>query len=94
MQPRLLSIRKIANIVFAAAVVVVVVWVVDILKNVLLPFCLACLIAYFMEPLVQLNRKWFKMKGRVLAAFLTILETTIVVGALVYFSCALRGERD
>ena len=85
MQPRLLSIRKIANIVFAAAVVVVVVWVVDILKNVLLPFCLACLIAYFMEPLVQLNRKWFKMKGRVLAAFLTILETTIVVGALVYF---------
>ena len=37
MQPRLLSIRKIANIVFAAAVVVVVVWVVDILKNVLLP---------------------------------------------------------
>lgn len=29
MQPRLLSVRKIANIVFAAAVVVVVVWVVN-----------------------------------------------------------------
>lgn len=29
MQPRLLSVRKIANLVFAAAVVVVVVWLVN-----------------------------------------------------------------
>ncbi len=73
-------VRIAAGLMLAAAVI----WIVNILRNVLLPFCLACLIAYLLEPLVELNRKCLRLKGRVIASFLTILEVTVVIGGLMY----------
>lgn len=69
----------------AIAIVVVAVWLTGKLYNVLLPFCLACLLSYILEPFVEFNQKLLKMKKRGLAVFVTLLDCTIVIGALVYF---------
>ncbi len=82
---RPLTIDKIATILFFCAVIVAVVWVVGLLENVLLPFCLACLISYMLDPLVELNRRWFRLRGRGVASFLTLGEVGGVLGLLVYF---------
>lgn len=74
-------IRIITGLILLAAGI----WLVNILKNVLLPFCLACLIAYLLQPLVEINRRFLHLKGRVIAVFLTLIEVGAVVGLLVYF---------
>jgi len=65
--------------------VLAVLWLVNILKNVLLPFCVACLIAYMFEPFVQFNRRLLHLRGRVAAIFVTLFETAFFLGVLCYF---------
>ena len=65
---------RVVRILFTIALVVAAIWLIKILKNVLLPFCVACLIAYMMEPLVQHNRRLLHLKGRVTAIFVTLFE--------------------
>ncbi|MCM1163196.1 MAG: AI-2E family transporter [Muribaculaceae bacterium] len=72
------------RILFTIGFLVLVVWLVKMLANVLLPFCLACLIAYFLEPLCQLNMKLLRLKHRVIPTFLTLIETAVVIGGLIY----------
>ncbi len=76
---------RVVRIMFSLAIVVAIVYLLDVLKGVLLPFCVACLIAYMLEPIVQYNRKLLHVKGRLLAIFLTLLEVAIVIGLLGYF---------
>ena len=61
------------------------VWLINTLRNVLLPFFLACLIAYLLEPLVELNQRLLRLKGRVIPSLLSIIEVTAVLVALGYF---------
>lgn len=56
------------------------------LRDALLPFFAACLIAYMLQPLVEINRKWLKLKGRVVASFLTLLEVAVLVGGVVWLA--------
>lgn len=74
-------VRILAGLLILAAGV----WLVNLLKDVLLPFCLACLIAYLLQPLVKINRRVLHLKGRVIAVFLTLIEVAAVVGVLIYF---------
>lgn len=80
-----LTIERIVRIVFILAVVVAVFWVVGYLENVLLPFALACLIAYMLDPLVGLVMKWLHLKGRVFASLLTLIMVGAVIGGIMYF---------
>lgn len=59
-------------------------WLINYLASVLLPFCIACLIAYLLEPLVQFNRKIFRIKRRFPAVFLTLFESLCILIALCY----------
>ncbi len=68
-----------------AAVIVVIFYLIYYLRNVLLPFCVACIIAYLLEPLVTLQQRRFKMRHRAVPVLLTLLEAGIVVGAVCYF---------
>ena len=73
------------QVIRAIVVIVAVlafVWLVNYLRNVLLPFCVACLIAYVLEPIVTFQQRHLKLKRRVIPVFLTLLETLIVVGLL------------
>ena len=63
--------------VFAAAV-----YLVAILRYVLLPFLVAWLIAYLLEPFVQFNKAMLRTRGRFIPVLLTLLETTAVIVAL------------
>lgn len=67
------------------ALIAFVIWLLDMLKDVLLPFCVACLIAYLFEPFVQFNRSLLKLKGRIIAIFVTIFEAMVFFGILAYF---------
>lgn len=76
---------RVVRIVAGLLLLLLAVWLVNQLRNVLLPFALACLIAYLLEPIVEFNKRLYKLKGRGLASMLTLLEVTIVIAVLAYF---------
>lgn len=62
-----------------AGIIAGAVWLLNILSNVLLPFFLACLISYILEPVVEFNLKHLHLRWRIVSIFFTL----IVVGALI-----------
>lgn len=76
---------RVVRIVGGIALLAGAVWLINLLKNVLLPFCAACLIAYLLEPLVEIQQRWLRLKGRVIPIFLTLIEATCVLGLVGYF---------
>lgn len=55
-----------------------------ILRNVLLPFGVAVVIAYLLEPIVQFIRQRLKLKGRGVAVFLTLAGATLALCLLAW----------
>lgn len=84
-QPRPFTFDRVVRILITLAVLAAVVWLVDVLRDVLLPFLVACLIAYLLEPFVQFNRTLLHLKGRIVAIFITLSESLLLVGAICYF---------
>lgn len=81
--------RLIIGLVLTAAII----WILGYLSEVLLPFFVACFVAYMLEPLVGLNRRWIKLPGRIVAVLLTLMEVTVVIGGIVYmFLPSVIGE--
>lgn len=76
---------RVVRIVITIAFIVGFVWLVNILKDVLLPFCLACLLAYILEPMVEFTQKLLHLKSRILPIFLTLFEVAFLIGILCYF---------
>lgn len=76
---------RVVRLIIGSLLVIGAIWMINILKNVLLPFCLACLIAYILEPLVEYTRKLLRLKGRGLAIFITLFEVTLIIGLMLYF---------
>lgn len=76
---------RVVRILFAVAVAVCAIWLVNYLRNVLLPFLVACLIAYLLEPALEFNQRLLHLKGRVSATFVTLFEVTFFLSALAYF---------
>jgi len=62
----------------------VVIWLMYVLRDVLLPFGVAVIIAYLLEPLVQFNRRLLHLKGRVIAVFVTFFGVIFALAALAY----------
>lgn len=73
---------RVVRIVISVALIVLAVLLVERLSGVLLPFLVSWLIAYMLEPLVQRNRRVFRLKGRFVAIVLTLLEVVFVITAL------------
>ena len=75
------TVRLVINcVLFVGAI-----WLISILKGVLLPFCVGCLIAYLFEPFVQFNRQLLNLKGRVIASLVTLFEMTFFLLVILYF---------
>lgn len=81
-QRKTITFDQVVRAIVAIAAVAVAVWLINYLKNVLLPFCVACLIAYVLEPAVTYQQKRFKLKSRVIPVFMTLLESVIIFGGL------------
>lgn len=78
------NLDKIMALIIGLAITAGVVILIKCLSDVLLPFFIGCFLAYILEPIVNFNRRWTHTKGRAIGAFLTIIEVTVVAGALVY----------
>ena len=60
----------------------VAVYLLNFLKGVLLPFFVAWLIAYMLEPVVKWNIRWMHCRKRFLPVVFTLVEVTVVIGAI------------
>lgn len=79
------TLDKVVRLIFTIAIIIGAIWLIGKLKTVLLPFLVACLIAYLFEPIVQHNRKLLHLKGRVPAIFITLFEALFFLGIAAYF---------
>lgn len=73
---------RVVRILFSACALIAVLYILNILKDVLLPFLVACLIAYMLEPMVEWNMKLLRTRRRFIPVVLTLVE---VLGAITLF---------
>ena len=71
---------RVVRISFSVIGIVAALYILDALKGVLLPFFVACLISYMLEPIVKWNMRLLRLKARFLPVVLTLLEACLVVG--------------
>lgn len=83
---------RVVRMVIIIALILGAVWLIDILKDVLLPFLVASLIAYLFEPFVQHNRRLLHLKGRGAAVFITLFEALFFTGLVIYFITPLIAD--
>lgn len=70
---------RVARIFFTIICIAVALWVINYLRGVLLPFLVACLLAYILDPIVEFNRRLLHLKHR---GFASILTLVIVFGVI------------
>lgn len=76
---------RVVRMVIAIVCVVAVTGLVYYLRGALIPFFVACIIAYMLNPIVEWHRKVMHLPGRVIATVLTMLELIIILGVSLYF---------
>ncbi len=74
------------RILFSTCALVAVLFLLNILKGVLLPFLVACLIAYMLEPIVGWNMRWLHTRKRFFPVLLTLIEFIAVCAGLAYLA--------
>lgn len=84
-QRRPYTFDRVVRILFSVCTIIAVVYLLTLLKGVLLPFLVACLIAYMLEPTVRWNQRIFRTSNRFIPVMVTLLEACIIVGGF----CAL-----
>ena len=75
---------RVVRMVIGLGLTILVIWLLGILKNVLLPFCLACLLSYVLEPFVEYNQYSLSLKRRSPAVFITLIDGLVVTALLFY----------
>ena len=74
---------RVTRIVFSVLFVVFLLYVVGLLKNALLPFLIAWLLAYMTQPLVKFFQYRLKIKSRFLSIIAVIITLILLIGLLV-----------
>lgn len=75
---------RVVRMSLGALIAVAAVWLIYVLRNVLLPFGVAAVVAYLLEPMVQFNRRLLHLKGRVAAVFVTLFGVFFAVSAMAW----------
>lgn len=76
---------RVVRILFSVCGILVVIYLLDLLKGVLLPFLVACLICYILEPVVKWNMRWMRLRSRFLPVVATLLEAAAVLMLFCWF---------
>lgn len=84
MERRPYTFDRVVRILFSICTLLACLYLLDVLKDVLLPFIVACLISYLLEPLVEFNMKITRCKKRFIPVVLTLLEAIAIVGGLLW----------
>lgn len=83
--PRPFTFDRVVRLIIGVAAVAVAVWLLGLLKAVLLPFLVAWLIAYMLEPFVQYNKRLLGVRKRWLPITMTLFECCLVLAAISVF---------
>ncbi len=78
------NIDRIMKLIISIAIAVALIMLINHLRDVLLPFFVACFVAYILQPLVDLNRKLIREKGRAFSSILTVIEVVAVAAGIVF----------
>ncbi len=78
------NIDRIMKLLIGLAIAAALILLISYLSDVLLPFFVACFVAYILQPLVVLNRKLTHEKGRAISSILTVLEVIAVIAGIIY----------
>ena len=70
---------RVARILFGLAVISGIIYLIAVLRNALLPFLIAWLLAYMMQPFVKFFQYKVKLKSRLLS-ILAVLVSTLLAG--------------
>ncbi len=84
---------RVVRLLIAGGGIVLAVWLINILKSVLLPFLVAWLIAYMLEPFVQYNMRLLNTRKRLLPIMMTLFEVLLVLVAMSVFILPSVGKR-
>lgn len=84
-QPRPFTFDRVVRMLLTAVTIAAAVWLVSILKGVLLPFFVAWLIAYLLEPFVQYNKRLLRTDRRWVLVMMTLFECLLMLVALGIF---------
>ncbi len=76
---------RVVRLFLTTLTVAMAVALVYVLRSVLLPFGVAALVAYILEPFVQHNRRLLNLRGRTVAVFVTLFGAMFLAGVLCYF---------
>lgn len=74
---------RIMKLLIAIGLTIAIVFLIQYLHSALLPFIVACFLAYLLQPLVNLNRKWTHEKGRIISSILAVLEVASVITLII-----------
>lgn len=84
MERRPYTFDRVVRIIFSLCGFVMALYLLNMLSDVLLPFFVACLIAYILEPLVLFNKRITHLKHRFIPVILTLLESILVIGVITW----------
>lgn len=70
---------RVVRILFSVCGLLAAIYLLFILRGVLLPFMVAMLLAYMLEPVVLWNRRWTHFRKRFIPVMLTLLEVILVL---------------
>ena len=84
MNRRPYTFDRVVRIIFSLCGLVAVLCLLNALSDVLLPFFVALLIAYILEPLVQLNKRILHLKRRFIPVVLTLVEAMCVISLIAW----------
>ncbi|MCS2890091.1 AI-2E family transporter [Parabacteroides faecis] len=87
---------RVTRIVFSIVIIGALLYLITILRTALLPFLIAWLLAYMMQPFVKFFQYKLKLKSRILAIIAVIICASLIIGAaaaLVVPSIAQEAER-
>jgi predicted PurR-regulated permease PerM len=84
---------RVMRILFGICGIVIALFLLNLLKGALLPFFVAFVIAYMLEPIVRWNMRWTHLRHRFIPVVLTLIEVCSVIGVfLVLFIPYLINE--
>ncbi len=83
---------RVVRLIISALIIAGLIWLINRLSGVLLPFLVACLIAYLLEPFVKYNMRLLHLRGRASATFVTLFEVLFIILIGSYFCIPLLIE--
>lgn len=75
---------RVIRIVFTLAIVIATLWLLDKLSGALLPFFVACLLAYIFEPFVAFNKRILHTKNNIVPIIMFLLELCGFIALFIY----------